>query len=176
MIVLKKLPIFKKAQLMKYGEIRRINHYHRLCLSFIIPHGYTDIWMFPMKQYTINYGSSLVLFMFQSIRVKFLFLFLYSFFHIKNDIQTSLPIQLAYSGAIHLSWLWFPEWALSYLAWIHTSLHYYKVIPFLSKVQLCTLFTTHVFVYFLLNKYEIDDLSLGGSWIPIVIGHIMTNS
>jgi len=176
MLLSRKLPIIQKSKLLYKGHIKPLSNYHTLCLSFIIPHGSTDMWIFPMKKYAFNYGSSAALFMFQPMRIKFLFLFLYSFFHIKNDIQASLPIQLVYSSAIHLSWACFPEWALTYLAWIHTSLHYYKVVPFLSKLQLCTLFVTHIFTYILLKKYETDDLSLGGSWIPIVIGHIMTNS
>lgn len=176
MLIPRNLPIIQKSNLLYKGHIQPLSNYHALCLSFIIPHGSTDMWTFPIKKYAFNYGSSAAFFMFQPMRIKFLFLFLYSFFHIKNDIQASLPIQLAYSTAIHLSWAWFPEWAITYLAWVHTSLHYYKVIPFLSKLQICTLFATHVFVYFLLKNYRTDDLSLGGSWIPIVIGHIMTNS
>ena len=176
MLLSQKLPIIQKSNLLYKGHTKSLSHYHSLCLSFIIPHGSTDAWIFPIKKYALNYASSSVFFMFHPMRIKFFFLFLYSIFHIKNDIEASLPIQLAYSCAIHVSWLWFPQWAISYLAWIHTSLHYYKVIPFLNNLQLCTLFATHIFVYFLLKNYKIDDLSLGGSWIPIVIGHIITNS
>lgn len=175
MLTLHKLPIIQKAQLLYYGHTKPMSKYHALCLSFIVPHGNTDMWMFPMKKYALNYGSSFAFFMFQPMRIKFIFLFLYSFFHMKNDIAGPMALQLAYSAGIHLSWVWFPEWALSYLAWIHTTLHYKKVLPFLTKTQLLSLLMTHVFVYIVLRKYTTDDLSFGGTWVPLVIGHIMTN-
>ena len=87
-----------------------------------------------------------------------------------------LPIQLAYSAAVHSSWVFFPEWALTYLAWIHTTLHYKRILPFLNPLQIITLIMTHFFVYFLIQNYETDDLMFNGVWIPIVIGHIMTNA
>jgi len=145
-------------------------------LSLIIPHGSTDMWMYPIQKYALNYGSSFAFFMFQPIRIQFLFLFLYSLYHVKNDIVVKLPLQLLYSLALHTSWICFPSWALTYFAWIHVALHYYRVIPFLSMVQLFSLAMTHVFVYYLLNKFESQDLHFGGTWVPIVIGHIMTNA
>ena len=176
MLISNQLPIVKKAQLLNYGHNKAISNYHALCLSFIIPHGSTDSIMFPIKKYLINYGSSCTLFMFQPMRIKFLFLFLYSLFHIKNDIVGPLWVQLIYTSSVHLSWVWFPEWAISYLAWIHVPLHYYKVLPFLNKTQIISLILTQLFTYILIQKYKIDELSMGGSWIPLVIGHIMTNS
>lgn len=176
MLVSHKLPILQKAALFKRGHIQPISKYHALCLSFIVPHGSTDIWMHPVKKYFLNYGSSCVFFLFQSLPFKFASLFLYSLYHVKNDIVAPLPIQLAYSAAVHSSWIFFPEWALTYLAWIHTTLHYKRVLPFLNPLQIITLFTSHLFVYFLIQKYETDDLMFNGVWIPIVIGHIMTNA
>ena len=175
MIVSHKLPIIKKAFLLKHGHTKSLSVYHCACLSFIIPHGSTDIWMYPIQKYMINYGSSFAFFFFQPMRVKYLFLFLYSILHIKNDICGPLPIQLLYSLGIHLSWIWFPEWALTYLALIHTVLHYTKVVPFLNKIQIISLALTQVFVYMMIKSYETRDLSYGGTWIPIIIGHIMTN-
>ena len=176
MLSLQKLPILQKAQLLKYGHLKPLSKYHTLCLSFIVPHGNTDMWMYPTQKYALNYGSSFACLFFQPMRIKFLFLFLYSFIHIKNDIIAPLPIQLAYSTGIHLSWVWFPQWALTYLAWIHTTLHYKRVISFLNPTQVFSLFVTHIFVFFLLQRFSTDDLSFGGAWIPLVIGHITTNA
>lgn len=176
MLQVHKLPILKKAALFKYGHLQTLSTYDKLCLSLIIPHGSTDMWMYPIQKYALNYGSSFAFFMFQPIRIQFLFLFLYSLYHVKNDIVVKLPLQLLYSLALHTSWICFPSWALTYFAWIHVALHYYRVIPFLSMVQLFSLAMTHVFVYYLLNKFESQDLHFGGTWVPIVIGHIMTNT
>lgn len=176
MLSLSKLPIMKKAVLLKHGHTQPISKYHALCLSYMIPHGSTDMWMFPLKKYAFNYGSSCAFLMFQPMRIKYLLLFLYSLLHMKNDIRGPLGLQLVYSTGLHLSWVWFPEWAITYLALIHTSMHYRRVIPFLNATQIATLFVSQLFVYFLLQKYEADDLSFGGTWIPLVIGHIMTNA
>ena len=83
MLTPQKLPIVQKAQLLYYGHMKPISKYHALCLSLIVPHGNTDMWMFPVKKYALNYGSSFAFFMFQPMRIKFIFLFLYSFFHLK---------------------------------------------------------------------------------------------
>ncbi len=176
MLQVHKLPILKKVVLFKYGHLQTLSTYDKLCLSLIIPHGSTDMWMYPIQKYALNYGSSFAFFMFQPIRIQFLFLFLYSLYHVKNDIVVKLPLQLLYSLALHTSWICFPSWALTYFAWIHVALHYYRVIPFLSMVQLFSLAMAHVFVYYLLNKFESQDLHFGGTWVPIVIGHIMTNT
>jgi hypothetical protein len=42
--------------------------------------------------------------------------------------------------------------------------------------QVFSLAMTHVFVYYLLTKFNSSDLYYGGAWVPIVIGHIMTNA
>lgn len=175
MLQVRKLPIIKKAVLFKRGHLQPLSTYDKLCLSLIIPHGSTDMWMYPIQKYALNYGSSFAFFMFQPMRIQFLFLFLYSLYHVKNDLVAKLPLQLFYSVALHASWICFPSWALTYLSWIHVSLHYYRVIPFLSLFQVFSLAMTHVFVYYLLNKFNSSDLYYGGVWVPIVIGHIITN-
>lgn len=176
MLVSHKLPLLQKASLLKRGYIQPISKYHALCLSFIAPHGSTDMCIYPLKKYFLNYGSSCAFFLFQSLSFKFVYLILYSLYHIKNDIVAPLPIQLMYSAAVHSSWIFFPEWALTYLAWIHTTLHYKRILPFLNPLQIITLIMSHFFVYFLIQNYETDDLMFNGVWIPIVIGHIMTNA
>ena len=176
MIYMKTLPIIKKMNLLKFNHIKNVSKYHALCLSVIIPHGSTDMWVHPFNKWSINYGSSILLFMFQPIRIKFIFLFMYSLYHIKNDISTKLPLQILYSLGVHYSWLIFPEWSLTYLAFIHVSLHYFKVLHLLNKIQIITLILSHIFVYKIVKNKEISEISYGGSWIPLVIGHIMTNS
>jgi hypothetical protein len=176
MLYIKTLPIVKKINLLKFNHIKNVSKYHALCLSVIIPHSSTDMWIHPVKKWSINYGSSITLFMFQPIRIKFIVLLMYSLYHIKNDISAKLPLQILYSCGIHFSWFIFPEWVLSYLAFIHVSLHYFRTFPLLNSTQLFTLLLSHIFVYKLLEKNEISELSYGGSWIPLVIGHIMTNA
>lgn len=175
MLLSSKLPILQKAHLLKVGQIQPLSKYHRLCVSLIAPHGFTDFWIFPFKDWSINYGTAGVLMAFQAKSIQFITLFLFSLIHLKNDISVSLPFQVLYSLGVHLSWICFPEWALSYLAWIHTSSHYIRVIPFLTNIQIFSLVMTHILVYTLIQKYELKDLSFKGIWIPIVIGHIMTN-
>ena len=176
MLLLKKLPIIQKAQILDYNHIQPLSAYHKICLSTIIPHGSTDAWIFSTNKYMINYASSCAFFLFQPTYLKFIFLSLYSLFHIKNDIGGAIVYKILYSLGIHLSWVYFPTWALTYLAWIHTPLHYMRVIPLLTKFQIFTLLMTHAFVYLILSKRDINDITLGGSWVPLAIGHIMTNS
>jgi len=175
MLLSSKLPILQKARLLKVGQIQPLSKYHRLCVSLIAPHGFTDLWMFPFKDWTINYGTAGALIAFQPKSIQFIILYLFSLIHLKNDISVPFPFQLLYSLGVHLSWVCFPEWALSYLAWIHTSSHYIRVIPFLTNIQIFSLVMTHILVYILIQKYEPQDLSFNRVWIPIVIGHIMTN-
>ena len=44
-----KLPILQKAKLLQYSQTQPLSNYDALCLSVIIPHGSTDIWMYPLK-------------------------------------------------------------------------------------------------------------------------------
>lgn len=171
-----KLPILQKAKLLQYSQTQPLSKYDALCLSVIIPHGSTDIWMYPLKKYALLYGSSFSFIMFQPIKIKYIMLFLYSLIHIKNDLYINrLSLQFLYSGLLHLSWLWYPEWSLSYLAWIHTFIHYKKVLPLLSKLQCFSLLITSIFIYFLLVNQYIYEYNCNNIWIPIVIGHILTN-
>lgn len=93
----------------------------------------------------------------------------------RYDIPGNLAIRLAYSTILHMSWICFPEWSLTYLAWIHTPLHYMRVIPLLTKLQIFSLAITHLFVYVFIKRFESNKLMFGDKWIPMVIGHIMTN-
>ena len=65
MLLSSKLPILQKARLLKVGQIQPLSKYHRLCVSLIAPHGFTDMWMFPIKECVINYGLSGALIAFQ---------------------------------------------------------------------------------------------------------------
>ena len=62
MLILRKLPIVQKSNLIYKGHAKPLSNYHAFCLSFIIPHGSTDMWMFPIKNYGLNYGLFLSLF------------------------------------------------------------------------------------------------------------------
>ena len=96
MLQVHKLPIIKKAVLLKHGHLKTLSNYDKLCLSLIIPHGSTDMWMYPIQKYALNYGSSFAFFMFQPMHIQFLFLFLYSLYHVKNDLVIKIPLQLFY--------------------------------------------------------------------------------
>lgn len=169
------LPLIQKINTITQNQQNTMSCYHRICLSIIIPHGSTDAWLFPHKHYLINYGTTMCLFGVQSLNLKFVSLFLYSIYHMKNDIRAVLPLQLLYSCALHVSWVFYPEWSLTYLAWIHTSLHYSRVFHSLNQTRVLALFLMQIFVFLLLKKYEEYDLPFNGLWIPIVIGHITTN-
>ena len=51
MLLLKKLPIIQKAQILDYNHIQPLSAYHKICLSTIIPHGSTDAWIFSTNKY-----------------------------------------------------------------------------------------------------------------------------
>lgn len=168
-----KLPILKKAQLLQYGNIKKLKPYHHICLSLIIPHGSTDIWTHEYKKVAINYGSSFLCLSLLSKPIQYILLFFYSVLHVRNDCPLSLPYPYIYSILLHTSWLWFPEWAFTYFAWIHTILHYIKVKPFLSPKKYLSLLSFSFGIYFLIKRQNIENHE--SLWIPIVIGHILTN-
>lgn len=171
-----RLPIVQKARLLQIGHVKALSRYHALCLSFIVPHGTTDLFVGSPKPCALSYGAATAGFMFQPTRRKFFALFLASLFHLKDDVQGPLLLQVAFSLALHCSWVWFPEFALSYLAWVHTALHYWRVRSFLRLEHLGALLLLQSFVYFLARRFETDELSFGASWVPLVLGHIASNA
>ena len=170
-------PILQKAKLLKNNQLQPLSKYHALCLSVIIPHGSTDMFIYPIEKYATSYISTFSLIAFQPIKIKYLMLFLYSFIHIKNDLHINFfHLQTIYSAILHLSWIWYPEWSLTYFAWIHTFIHYKKIIHLLNKVQCFSLFITSLFIFYLLENKNINQYNYNGLWIPIIIGHILVNA
>ncbi len=174
---IKIFPILNKYQLLKTARLKPLSRYHKLCLSVIIPHGLTDSIIYPREIYALNYLSSCLFFSFYSINLKFLFFYLYSIYHIRNDISGPLVIRLLYSTGIHISWCFFPEWSLTYLACIHTVLHYYTIRRRFSKIGVIT-FISYSIITYILMSYDctynfIKEHTKNGLWIPIIIGHIL---
>lgn len=170
------LPILHKYHLFQTNKLERLTKYHRLCYSVIIPHATTDLIMINNNICLINYLSTLFCFNFYNRHIKFIFLFLYSIFHIRNDIHGLMSIKFLYSMFIHGTWICFPEFSLSYLAWVHSLLHYKKVLPYLSKFDVVSLMTLGIITYFALDSKDYSEYTNQGYWIPFMIGHIINIS
>ena len=171
------LPILKKFNLLKTSQLKPLSKYHKVCLSVIIPHGLTDSLIYPGEIYVTNYLSSCLFFSGFPINLKFIIFFLYSIYHIRNDFVGGFIKRMLYSVGIHLSWCFFPEWSLTYLAWIHTALHYYKTRMYLSKIEISSFIICGIFLYGIMSDESIykfiKDYIKMGMWIPIIIGHIL---
>ena len=128
---LKILPILQKYNVISCKSLKPLSNYHRLCLSVIIPHASTDVLINPSIVPYSNYLYSIAFFSCYGIHFKFFLFFLYSLYHIRNDIPGIFINKIVYSSIIHSSWIFFPEFSLSYLAWIHVILHYYKSFKFI---------------------------------------------
>ncbi len=168
----RKLPIFKNYNILKNGNFKKLKKYDKLCLSFIIPHGSTDIYIYPINEVLKKYLITFACMNYCSYHLKHIFLMLFSIYHIRNDI---FAYKIQYSIFIHTIFLFFPSFSLTYLAWIHTIIHYFKIIPQLNKIQIISLIFSSIFTYYILNKDIIDIYSKNGLWSSIVIGHILNN-
>lgn len=176
MIINKSLPILRQYHLFQTNKLGALTKYHRLCYSVIIPHATTDVISINHNICLINYLSTLFCFNFYNRNIKFIFLFLYSLFHIRNDIHGLISIKILYSILIHGTWIFFPESSLSYLAWVHSFLHYKKVLPYLTKFDVVSLITLGIITYFMLDSKDYSEYTNQGYWIPFMIGHIINIS
>lgn len=77
---------------------------------------------------------------------------------------------------VHLSWVFFPNIALSYLAWFHTLIHYLKLAKVLTNTNKIILLASTVVTFYIINTKNINDINNNGLWIPLVIGHVINNS
>ena len=169
-------PIVKKYIALQNNNLEPLCKYHKICYSFIIPRVTTDINIINQKSCITNYLSSYIFYNFHNTNLKFIFLMLYSFYHIKNDIKSSLGIKLFYSFIVHTSWIFLPEISLSYLAWINTFLYYKKILPYLKRLDILFMVLLALYIYNLLGKHEYSHYIKQGFWIPLVIAHIINIS
>tara|TARA_B110000495_G_C22927130_1_gene541883 strand:+ start:571 stop:1113 length:543 start_codon:yes stop_codon:yes gene_type:complete len=169
----KTLPILKKYNTLKTNNLQPLSKYHKLCLSVIVPHGSTDILLFNKNTCLINYLSTFCFFNFYNTNIKFTFLLLYSLYHIRNDINGMIGVKMLYSLLVHCSWIYFPESSLTYLAWIHSILHYKKVLPHLTRLNIFSLICLGLCTYFILSINDYSEYTHQEYLIPIVIAHII---
>ena len=169
----KTLPILKKYNRFQTNNLQPLSKYHKLCLSVIVPHGTTDILVFNKNTCLINYFSTFCCFNFFNTNIKFIFLLFYSLYHIRNDVSGVFGIKMLYSFLVHCSWIYFPESSLTYLAWIHSILHYKKVLPYITRLDIFSLICFSICTYFILSINDFSEYTHQGYWIPIVIGHII---
>ncbi|MBI96713.1 hypothetical protein CL656_06180 [bacterium] len=173
---IKTLPIIKKYEIIKRCQLKPLTKYHKLCLSFIIPHGSTDILVFDKIKVIQNYLFSFAIFNLFEVYLKYIFLFLFSVFHIRNDVTTNSQLfKILYSIGIHSSWVIFPEFSLTYLTWIHTIIHYSRVLPLLNKSQICSIIICTLLAFIVVNDTYFQHYIDESLWIPLIIGHILNN-
>ena len=170
------LPIINKYNIIKLKQIKPFTLYDEVCLSLVIPHGLTDLMIYPREIYIFNYLYTLFFYSIYSTNLRYIFLCLFSLIHIKNDIAGNIWIKALYSIGIHLSWIYFPEIALSYLAWFHTMFHYLKLIKVLTISNKIVLLTSTLVTFYIINTKNINDINSNGLCIPLVIGHVINSS
>lgn len=167
------IPILQKYKIISHKSLKPLCKYHKLCLSVIIPHASTDVLITPSLTAYGNYLYLMTFFNFFNVNIKFILFFFYSLYHIRNDISGNFIIKMVYSSLIHSSWIFFPEFSLSYLAWIHVVCHYYKLNSLLMFYDKISIGIFSLFVYFILDKIDINEFTQKGYWIPLVISHII---
>lgn len=170
------LPIFNKYNIIKLKEIKPLSLYDKVCLSLVIPHGLTDLMIYPREICMFNYLYTCFFYSIYSTNLRYIFLCLFSLLHIKNDIPGNFWIKASYSMGLHLSWVFFPKIALSYLAWFHTLFHYLKLAKVLTTTNKIILLASTVITFYIINTKNINDINNNGLWIPLVIGHVINNS
>ncbi len=171
---MKMLPIFQKYKTLSEKTLKPLSTYHKICLSVIVPHASTDVLVNSNHIPYVNYLFSSLFFTSYGIRLKYFLFFMYSVYHIRNDIQGKFITKIMYSLLVHSSWVYFPEFSLSYLAWIHVFIHYNKIFPMISITSKISMLCLTFFVYLIIHKIDINEVSQKGYWIPFVIGHILT--
>ena len=168
-----KLPMAQKAAALRVAAASKpLSAYQAACLSCIVPHGFTDVWLHAPQRCAICYGAS-ALVVPQPWRVKICLLLMFSVVHLRHDIPARASVQLAYATALHFSWLWFPAWALPYLAVVHTALHYYRMLPFLTAGRVACILAAQGLVYLLLRR--VGTVMTVDAAIPVVIGHVLAS-
>jgi len=173
---MKSLPIFNKYSILKTKQIKPLTTYHKVCLAYVIPHGMTDLFLYSGEIPYINYIYNYLFYSIYPTNLKYLLLCLFSLYHIRKDVCGSLLIQIMYSIGIHLSWTVYPEWSITYLAWIHTTLHYLKLSRILNTSSKLFLLFSSIITYIVLHNKNINDCNKEGLWIPLVIAHVINIS
>ena len=169
----KMIPILQKYKIMSTSSLKPLSTYHKVCLSVIVPHATTDVLITPNAMTYANYLFSFLFFSVYDIRMKYILFLIHSIYHIRNDIQGSFIVKILYSIIIHSSWVYFPEFSLSYLAWIHTFIHYYKSFPMITTTAKVSMACLTFIIYFIINNIDINDFVKKEYWMPCVIGHII---
>ena len=173
---IKSLPIFNKYSILKTKQIKPLSTYHKVCLAYVIPHGMTDLFLYSGEITNINYVYNYLFYSIYPARLKYLLLCLFSLYHLRNDIRGPLFIKIMYSIGIHVSWIIYPEWSITYLAWIHTTLHYLALYKLLNNLSKLILLFSSIMTFMVLNYKNINDCNKEGLWIPLVIAHVINIS
>ena len=169
-------PFFIYYKKLKHKNLKPLSTYNKACLSYVIPHGITDLFVYPGEISLFNYSYTFLFYNMYPNFIKYLFLMLFSVYHLRNDINGGIILKSLYTIGIHTSWIFFPEWSLSYLSWIHTTLHYFRLIKILKNHQKILILLLTSFMYLLLDNVNINDLNKEKLWIPLVIAHIINNN
>ena len=168
-------PFFIHYNKLKNKNLEPLTTYQKVCLSYVIPHGITDIFLYPREISLFNYSYTFLFYNMYPTLIKYLFLMLFSVYHVRNDINGGIILKSFYTIGIHTSWIVLPEWSLSYLSWIHTTLHYFRLIKILNNYQKILILLLTSFTYLLLDTVNINHLNKEELWIPLVIAHIINN-
>jgi hypothetical protein len=136
-------------------------------LLILAPHGVTDIFDFEWSMIIFFYGLGQLITMVSPLFLQFVWLYLFSIVHIKNDFR---HYPWSSSILLHLPWLFNKNIAITYLTFIHTPLHYRR--SFLNGYMFSKLVTIIIFTYIcsLCPRFELLDYHQ--YWIGVILGHI----
>lgn len=169
-------PILVRCSVLRNNNIKPLSTYHKVCLSYVIPHGITDLFVYPREISLFNYYYTFIFYSFYPKFIKYLLLTIFSVYHVRNDIYGGIFLKYLYTIGIHSSWVFFPEWSLTYLSWIHTTLHYMRVMKLLNNYQKLFILFLTISTFHFLGRVNINDVNKEVLWIPLVIGHVINSS
>ena len=136
-------------------------------LLIIAPHGVTDIFDFHWFEIMFFYSLGQLITLISPVSLRFIWLYLFSIAHIKNDFRHYPWIS---SILLHLPWLLNKNIAIGYLTFIHTPLHYWRSLQngyMCPKIVSILMFTC---ICSLIPEFKLLDYHQ--YWIGVILGHI----
>lgn len=143
----------------------------RIALSFIIPHGFTDVFVFPMLK-TIKIYSLCMPVLFLNKRYRIVTLIAASVAHISKDVGKVA------SFLLHILICRSKSLALIYFSCVHTLLHYKRTIaPEHLKIAVVLLgFTSCISYLYMDAGNSFLSRKIGEFWwVSLILGHVTIN-
>ena len=105
---IKMAPFFIHYNKLKNKNLKPLSTYHKACLSYVIPHGITDLFVYPGEISLFNYSYTFLFYNMYPNSIKYLLLMLFSVYLLPNTIHDSLflivdvviPLRIMYTSSL----------------------------------------------------------------------------